>query len=206
MIKRRILLWIFPKAVNIIDAFRIVGSPAAFEYKYDGFRVMINKENGGKIKIFTRRLEDVTMQFPEIVDYVRTHIKGENFIIDAEAVGFDSRTKEYTDFQHISRRIRRKYGINEMRKKLPIELVVFDIIYHNGKNLINESFENRRKIIEKIVHEEKFKIILALQILIWLLQVLNGELERGLGGLLLLIFLARMKMKTYLELGRSLLD
>ena len=155
---------LFPKAVNVPDAFRIIGSPAAFEYKYDGFRVMINKENDGKIKVFTRRLEDVTVQFPEIVDYVRSHIKGENFIIDAEAVGFDSRTKEYTDFQHISRRIRRKHGINEMRKKLPIELVVFDIIYYNGKGLIEESFKNRRKLIEKIIHEERFKIILALQI------------------------------------------
>jgi DNA ligase-1 len=155
---------LFPKAVNVVDAFRIVGSPAAFEYKYDGFRVMINKENNGKIKVFTRRLEEVTMQFPEIVDYVKSHIKGKSFIIDAEAVGFDSRTKEYTDFQHISRRIKRKYGIMEMKKNLPIELVVFDIIYYNGESLIDESFENRRKLIEKIVHEEKFKIILALQI------------------------------------------
>ena len=152
---------LFPKAKNIGDAFRIVGKPAAFEYKYDGFRVMINKEENGEIKIFTRRLEEVTRQFPEIVEYVESHVKGKSFILDAEAVGFDAKTKKYTDFQAVSRRIRRKYGIEEMRKNLPIELVVFDIIYLDKDSLIEVLFEERRKLIEKIVREEDFKIVLA---------------------------------------------
>jgi len=156
---------LFPKAKDIGDAFRIVGKPAAFEYKYDGFRVMINKEKNGRIKIFTRKLEEVTNQFPEIVEYVESHIKGNSFILDAEAVGFDAKTKKYTDFQAISQRIRRKYGIEEMKKSLPIELVIFDIIYFDGKSLIEAPFGERRKVIEKIVLEEPFKIILAKQII-----------------------------------------
>ena len=156
---------LFPKAHNVEDAFRIVGSPAAFEYKYDGFRVMVNKDSNGNVKIFTRRLEEVTSQFPEIVKYVESHVKGDSFILDAEAVGYDSETKAYTDFQKVSQRIRRKYGIEKMARELPIELVIFDIIYLNGKNLIETPFGERRKIIEKIVHEESFKIILAKQII-----------------------------------------
>jgi DNA ligase-1 len=152
---------LFPKAKDVEDAFRIVGRPAAFEYKYDGFRVMINKEAGGKVKIFTRRLEEVTMQFPEIVEYVESHVTGDSFMLDAEAVGFDAKTKEYTDFQAISQRIRRKYGIEEMRKSLPIELEVFDVIYYNGDSLIERPFKERRALIEKIVREEKFKIVLS---------------------------------------------
>ncbi|MBT6182486.1 DNA ligase, partial [archaeon] len=93
---RPLKVMLFPKAANITDAFRIVGEPAAFEYKYDGFRVMINKDEKGKVKIFTRRLEEVTVQFPEIVDYVTNNVNGKNFIIDGEAVGFDSETKKYT--------------------------------------------------------------------------------------------------------------
>jgi len=156
---------LFPKAKGIEDAFRIVGKPAAFEYKYDGFRVMINKEKNGKVKVFTRRLEEVTNQFPEIVEYVESHITGESFILDAEAVGFDDETKKYTDFQAISQRIRRKYGIDQMRKALPIELAVFDIIYFDGKSLIETPFGERRKLIEKIIREEPFKIVLAKQII-----------------------------------------
>ena len=156
---------LFPKAKSIEDAFRIVGKPAAFEYKYDGFRVMINKEENGKIKIFTRRLEEVTRQFPEIVEYVKSHINGKSFILDAEAVGFDAKTKKYTDFQAISQRIRRKYDIEAMGKSLPIELEVFDIIYFEGMSLIETPFSERRKLIEKIVKEEAFKIVLAKQII-----------------------------------------
>lgn len=156
---------LFPKAKNIEDAFRIVGKPAAFEYKYDGFRVMINKEENGKIKIFTRRLEEVTDQFPEIVDCAKSRIKGKTFIIDAEAVGYDKKTKKYTPFQAISQRIKRKYEVSRMAEELPIELAVFDIIYHDGKNLIEEPFNLRRKILEKIIKEEPFKIRLTKQII-----------------------------------------
>jgi len=156
---------LFPKAVDIEDAFRILGKPAAFEYKYDGFRVMINKPKDGKIKIFTRALEEVTKQFPEIVEYVESHVSGNSFILDCEAVGFNATTGEYTDFQAVSQRIKRKYGIDEMGKSLPIELVVFDIVYLDEDNLIETAFSKRRKIIERIVREEDKKIILAQQII-----------------------------------------
>jgi DNA ligase-1 len=155
---------LFPKAKDVEDAFRIVGRPAAFEYKYDGFRVMVNKGENGEVKIFTRALENVTKQFPEIVEYVESHVSGKSFILDGEAVGFDAATGEYTDFQAISQRIRRKYGIAEMRKEVPVELVVFDIVYLDGDSLIDEEFEKRRKIIERIVRTEEKKIVLARQI------------------------------------------
>ncbi len=180
---------LFPKAKNIEDAFRIVGKPAAFEYKYDGFRVMINKEENGQIKIFTRRLEEITTQFPDIVEYIESHVKGKSFILDAEAVGFDAKTKKYTDFQAISQRIRRKHDINEIMEKLPIELAVFDIIYHDGNNLIEMPFGKRRKLIEKIVREEEFKIVLAKQIITDDTKVVEnfygnalGENQEGLMG------------------------
>jgi DNA ligase-1 len=156
---------LYPKAHGVEDAFRIVGRPAAFEYKYDGFRVMINKSKEGEIKIFTRRLEDVSKQFPDIIKYVKTHIKAESFIVDGEAVGFNPETKQYEDFQYISQRIRRKYDIEKLIEKLPIELNLFDIIYLDGKNLIKESFEQRRKVLEKIIKQEPWKIVLAKQII-----------------------------------------
>ncbi len=159
-----IKVMLFPKAKDVEDAFRIVGKPAAFEYKYDGFRLMINKDKSGKVKLFTRRLDNVTNQFPDVVKAVE-HIKADTFVIDSEVVGYDSKTKKYKPFQYISQRIKRKYDIDKLVENLPVELMVFDIIYYNGKSLIQEPFEKRRKLLEKITKEKPMTIRLADQII-----------------------------------------
>jgi DNA ligase-1 len=175
-----IKVMLFPKAKDFDDAFRIVGKPAAFEFKYDGFRMMVNKTSEDKISIFTRRLDNVTRQFPDVVSYVKKNIKGKSFIIDCEAVGYDSKTKKYQPFQAVSQRIKRKYDIEKLVKELPIELVVFDCVYYNGESFIQEPFKKRRKIIEKIVKQEKFKISLANQIVTEKKQEAEEFLERAL--------------------------
>ncbi len=152
------------KALSFQDGFKKLGKPCAIEYKYDGFRLIIHKQ-GKEIKLFTRRLENVTKQFPEVIEYVEKYVKGNSFIIDSEAVGFDAKTKEYTSFQHISQRIRRKYNIEELQKKLPIEINVFDIIYYNGKSMLNESFEKRTKLIKQIIKNHPYKLIYSKQII-----------------------------------------
>ena len=155
---------LYPKAKGIEDAFSIVGKPAAFEYKYDGFRMQIHKE-GNNITIFTRRLDNVTKQFPEIIDFIRENVKAKSFVLDSEAVGFNPKTGKYRPFQEMSQRIKRKYDIERMAKELPVELNVFDIISHEGENLIKEHFMERRKILEKIIKPAPKKIVLAKQII-----------------------------------------
>jgi len=155
---------LFQKAKDIKDAFSIVGMPAAFEYKLDGFRMQIHK-NKEEVVIFTRRLENVTKQFPEAVSYVRDYVKSKTCILDAEAVGFDPKTKKYLPFQKISQRIRRKYDIQEISEQYPIEINVFDIMYYDTKNMLKESFKMRRKILNKIITEKERKIILSKQII-----------------------------------------
>ena len=144
---------------NVEEAFEALGKPAQFEYKLDGFRVQIHKDKD--IKIFTRNLEDVTKQFPDIVKFVKENVKAKNFILDGEAVAYDKKTKKYLPFQTISQRIKRKYNIYEMVKKFPIELNLFDVIYSNGRSLINEPLSERRKVLESIVKQSSGKIILT---------------------------------------------
>jgi DNA ligase-1 len=146
------------KAATIKEAFKQLGSPLAIEYKYDGFRLLIHK-NKDKITLFTRRLENVTKQFPEVEKYIREYIKGDSFILDSEAVGYDRKTKKYTDFQAISQRIRRKHNISELEKKLPVEVNIFDILYYNGKSLLEIPFEKRAKLIREIVTSHPYKLI-----------------------------------------------
>src|SRR3989338_342550 len=152
------------KAKNIEEAFEAVGKPAAIEYKYDGFRLIIHKK-GRKVVFFTRRLENVTKQFPEVVSYILKYVKGDSFILDSEAVGFDKKTKEYKQFQEISQRIRRKYDIEKLQEELPVEINVFDILYYNGKSLLNEPFEKRTALIKKIIKSAPYKIIHSKQII-----------------------------------------
>ena len=147
------------KVSDMKAGFETVGVPARIEYKYDGFRMQIHKD-GNKIRIFTRRLDDVTKQFPEVVDYVLKNVKGNSFIIDSEAVGL-GKDGRYLPFQSISQRIKRKYDIEKLAEKFPVELNVFDIIYYEGSNLIKAPLSERLEIIRKIVGEARKKITLA---------------------------------------------
>lgn len=152
------------KVASIAEGFEVCGKPAAFEHKYDGFRMLISKDRNGKIALFTRRLESATKQFPDVVSAVEKYVKGSNFILDSEVVGYDSKTKKYTPFQSMSQRIKRKYDIDKLIKTLPVEINVFDVIYYDNKNVMDLPFSERRKIVEKIVSEKKLIIKTAEQL------------------------------------------
>ena len=148
------------KVETIPEAQKALGKKVLCEYKYDGFRLQIHK-NGKEIKLFTRRLENVTKQFKELVELIEKHVKAKSFILDAELVGYDPKTNNYLPFQNISQRIRRKYDIEKKAKELPVEINIFDILYKDGKPLLSEAQEERRQILEKVVVEEKHKIVLT---------------------------------------------
>jgi len=152
------------KVKNIHEGFEALGKPVAIEYKYDGFRLLIHKKDDN-VTLFTRRLENATKQFPEVVLYVKEYVKGDSFMLDAEIVGYDKKTKEYQPFQAISQRIKRKHDIEKLKNELPVEINVFDIVYYNGKSLINEPFEKRTAILKKIIKNHPYKIIAAKQII-----------------------------------------
>ena len=149
-----------PKVKDFAEGFKVVGNPCQAEYKYDGFRMQIHKK-GNKVSLFTRRLENVTKQFPDVVEFVKKNVSGDEFILDSEAVGYDVQTSKYLPFQSISQRIRRKYDIEAVAKQFPIEVNVFDIIYYEGREIFNEPFETRRKFLEKVVNEKKHELVLS---------------------------------------------
>ncbi|MFW6230708.1 MAG: ATP-dependent DNA ligase, partial [Nanoarchaeota archaeon] len=122
---------LFPKAKDIEDGFSVVDKPAFLEYKYDGFRVQIHKD-GDDVKLFTRRLENVTAQFPDVVERVRKHITAKACVLDSEVLG-TAENGSFLPFQHISQRIRRKYDIKDMAKKIPVVIVLFDVLKNGEK-------------------------------------------------------------------------
>jgi DNA ligase-1 len=130
----------------------------AIEIKYDGARVQIHKKKG-IIKIFSRRLEDVTEALPDIAGYALSSIKAEEAILDGEE------TKRPKPFQDILRRFRRKYGIEKKAEEIPFETYIFDILYVDGALMIDEPFSKRRKTLESVFNGEKGRLMLAKQLI-----------------------------------------
>ncbi len=131
------------------EAWEKTGGRLAAEYKYDGERMQIHIVRDRGIEIFSRRLERITHQFPDVIQIVREHVKLDEGIIEAEAVAYDPDTKEFKPFQELMRR-KRKHDIHTTAREIPVSLRVFDII-HNGESLMNKTFLERRKILEEVV-------------------------------------------------------
>jgi len=145
------------EAINSFDK-------VALEYKYDGARFLVHKKQD-KIWIFTRRLENVTKAFPDVVELCKKYILTDICIVDGEALAIDSKTKRPLPFQIISQRIKRKYDIEKTIKEIPVQLNLFDIVYLNGKILFDLPLEKRRKILKETIKEIPGKIQLAKQLI-----------------------------------------
>lgn len=153
-----ISVMLFQKVADVKEGFEVIGKPAQLEEKYDGMRVQIHKDKK-KIRIFTRRLDEVTTQFPDIVDYVNDYVNADSCIIEGEAVGYDAVKKILKPFQELSKRIKRKYNIKEAASETPIVLYLFDLMYLDGSSYLKEPFEQRRKALNMIVKDKPWKII-----------------------------------------------
>ena len=125
----------------------------AVEAKYDGFRIAIHK-NGNNVTIFSRRQENVTAMFPEIVEATREHIKAKDAIFEGEALAFNEETGEYYPFQVTMQR-KRKYDVKEMSEEFPLTLFAFDAMYVDGKNLMLLPFKKRREQLKKLIGKGK---------------------------------------------------
>ncbi|QDA32586.1 ATP-dependent DNA ligase [Thermococcus indicus] len=148
-------------AANVKEALVEMGGKAAFEIKYDGARVQVHKD-GDRVVIYSRRLENVTKSIPEVVDAVLESVKAEEAIVEGELVAVGEGGKP-RPFQYVLRRFRRKYNIEEMIEKIPLELNLFDVLYVDGEGLIDTPFSERRKRLEEVVSPGK-RIRLAEQL------------------------------------------
>ena len=122
------------------------------QYKYDGFRVQIHKK-GDEIRMFSRNLEEMTHMFPELTKAARKQIKADSVILDSEALAYNPQSEEFLPFQETTKR-RRKHNILEMAGKLPLKAFVFDILYKNGKQLLDEPLKKRMEILKETITED----------------------------------------------------
>ena len=136
-----------------------MGYPVIVEEKYDGERIQVHKK-GNKIRLYSRRLEDITSQFPDVVEAVKKAIKAKSCVLDSEVMSIDKKGN-FLPFQILMQR-RRKYDVAEYVKKIPVALFTFDLLYLNGKSLIRLPYQKRYQLLKKNLRVTK-NVKLALQ-------------------------------------------
>jgi DNA ligase-1 len=133
---------------SLEEVLREHGGETAFEYKLDGARIQIHKW-GDNVRIFSRRLTDVTESLPEIVELVKSQVKAEKAVLEGEVVAVGE-NKSPMLFQYLMRRFRRVHKIEEMQRQIPIELYLFDILYLENECLINLPYLKRREKLKDV--------------------------------------------------------
>jgi DNA ligase 1 len=173
---RPVKLMLAQVAQSVKEALEEHGKETAFEYKYDGARVQIHILKG-KVKIFSRRLSDVTASLPEVVEAINRNIRSQSAIVEGEVIALDSAGFPIA-FQHLMRRFRRIRGVASIAEKMPITLYLFDILYLNGYSLITEPYIERRRILVQTAG----KIMLSNQIVTSIVSRAEGFFKEALAA------------------------
>lgn len=139
------------KAEDLEDALGTADRPVV-EYKYDGMRTKIHIRDG-EVRLFTRRLEDVTTQFPDVVAVAEEEVTAERAILEAEVVGYDPETGAPIPFQEFSKRIKRKENIEEFVERYPVTVHAFDLLYEGG-SLLEAPLTDRLERLEEVLKPE----------------------------------------------------
>ena len=139
-------------ANNIREILECHRNGTAFEYKYDGARIQIHKL-GDTVRIFSRRLSDVTASIPEIAKLINDLKSSRQVLLEGEVIATDGDGKPLP-FQDLMRRFRRMHDIADTTAKIPLQLHLFDILVHDNDELIDKSYAERREILERVVPRE----------------------------------------------------
>lgn len=160
----------------------------AVEPKLDGFRSQIHvftpiqnsklkiKNLKNEVRIFSRNLENVTAMFPEIVEAAKK-LPLKSAIFDGESIAYNPKTGKFLPFQETVSR-KRKHGIDEAAKNLPLKVFLFDILYLDGKTLLAEPFSKRRKVLEGVLKRSNDTILLTDQQVVSTAKDLRGRVDK----------------------------
>ncbi|MBI4225808.1 ATP-dependent DNA ligase, partial [Candidatus Roizmanbacteria bacterium] len=132
---------------------------SAVEPKYDGFRLQIHyeklkvksqKSKVEKVQLYSRNLENVSFMYPDVTEGVKKEVKADEIIFEGEAIGFDPHSGNFLQFQDTVQR-KRKYGIEDKAKEIPLKLFAFELLYVDGANLLSVPYLERRRLLEKYI-------------------------------------------------------
>ena len=154
-------------AQRLSDAAEILaklGGECAAEYKYDGVRVQAHRTPDGSIELYTRRLERVSSQFPDVIELLQAGLKPGQAILEGEVVAYDAAAGELRPFQEVMFR-RRKYGISDAVRDVPVGLFCFELLYADGEDLTQLPYPQRRaRLAEAITPAPQLRLTTAAEV------------------------------------------
>lgn len=168
------------------EAHEKMGPEFASEYKLDGERVQIHRQDE-KIILYSRSLENITNYYPDIVENIGKSLKSDEVILEAEIVAINDDTGEFLPFQELMHR-RRKYKIAKAVQEYPITVNFFDVLSANGKSCLDMAYKERRILLEKIVVEDAFAKVMPMTLVKTDSEVedsLENAINSGCEGLML---------------------
>ncbi len=144
------------RVITAGEAMERMEGKAAVEYKLDGERVQIHKTRD-RVELFSRRLEKITDHYPDVAK-AGMSIKAKEAILEGEVVAINQQTGEYLPFQELMHR-RRKHGVKEAVESYPVVINLFDILYLDGKGKVELSYQDRRKLLTRILKNDSDQMI-----------------------------------------------
>ena len=190
------------------EAIDKISGEFAAEYKLDGERAQIHKQKN-KIILFSRRLENITQYYPDIVDNIGKFLNTNEGIFEAEIVAINENSGEFLPFQELMHR-RRKHKLEKAVLEYPITVNFFDILYLDGKNCLDLPYYQRRKFLEDVVTEDKLVKLVPKMIVkseSEIESVLENSINAGCEGLMLKVlnapYRAGLRGGNWLKLKRE---
>jgi len=150
---------------------------AAAEYKYDGLRIQAHLTDR-KVTLFSRRLENITDQFPDLHTLLKQGIVDDGLILEGEAVPVDSSTGELLPFQLVSQRRGRKYELEKTIQEIPVALFAFDLLYNNGVDYTQLEYPRRREALSKMIRRNE-RLDLSRQIIVTKPEQLDDFMQQA---------------------------
>jgi DNA ligase 1 len=147
---------------NLAAVLARMGGRAALEYKYDGLRVQAHIPRDGPVRLFSRRLEEISAQFPELVAELPKAVRDTPAILEGECVPIDLDTGEIQPFQEVSRRRGRKHDLARVQEEVPVSLFTFDVLLAGGRPVYERPFPERRALLEGLLRPTE-RVRLAVQ-------------------------------------------
>ena len=190
------------------EAVKRIENEFAAEYKLDGERVQIHIQDK-KVVLFSRSLENITYYYPDIVEKISDTINASDGIFEAEIVAINENTGDFLPFQELMHR-KRKHGLEQAITDYPITVNFFDILYHNGRELLNYPYNERRKNLEDVIKENEFAKLIPMYIVkntADISDVLENSINSGCEGLMLKVldadYRAGSRGSNWLKLKRE---
>jgi len=128
-------------AADVAEAFAMLGPEISFEHKIDGARVQVHHLDSGEVRVFSRRMNEITQSLPEVVE-IANRLGARHAILDGEVIAVD-RSGRPVAFQEVMRRFGRTRDVEKARAEQPVRLFVFDLLALDGALLIDHPLHER---------------------------------------------------------------